>query len=111
MSVDLSRSLSIAVRTGKVILGFKETLDFVRGGKAKLVVVAKNIPADMRAKLERIASLAKTPIVEFNGSSLDLGAVCDKPYTVTALAIRDPGDSDILRLAGSTTSKRRRKGS
>ena len=106
MSVDLSRSLTIAVKTGKVILGFKETLDFLRSGKAKLVVVAKNIPGDMRAKLERIAGLAKTPIVEFEGSSIDLGAICDKPYTVSALAVRDPGDSDILRLTG--TRKRRK---
>jgi len=31
--------------------------------------------------------------------SIDLGAVCGKPFMVSALAIREPGDSDILKLA------------
>jgi large subunit ribosomal protein L30e len=106
VSVDFSKSLTIAIKTGKVILGFKETLDFLRSGKAKLVVVAKNLPADMKVKLEQIANLAKTPMVEFEGSSIDLGAVCDKPYTVSTLTIRDPGDSDILKFIG--TRKRRK---
>jgi hypothetical protein len=29
---------------------------------------------------------------------LDLAAVCGKPFNVSALSIREPGDSDILKL-------------
>jgi len=97
------------VRTGKVTLGLKETLEALRGGKAKLVVVAGNLPPEHRKKLESLAKLAGVPILDSKLTSLDLGAACGKPYTVSALAIRDPGDSGILAL--SPAKKRgRRKG-
>jgi large subunit ribosomal protein L30e len=34
----------------------------------------------------------------YKGSSLDLAAVCGKPFTVSALSIREPGDSEVLKL-------------
>ncbi|MHC1586460.1 MAG: 50S ribosomal protein L30e [Candidatus Hecatellaceae archaeon] len=108
MSSSLSRSLTIAIRTGKVILGYKETLEALRAGKAKLVVVARNIPEEFKSKINKIAKLAKIPVVEFEASSLDLGAVCGKPYTVSALAIRDPGDSDILNFGKAGRRRRTR---
>ena len=105
MSSSLAKALSIAIRTGKVTLGYKETLETIQGGKAKLVLIAKNTPEKLRSRLEQLAKLAKIPILEFEASSLDLGAVCGKPYTVTALAIRDPGDSDILKFKKSGRSR------
>jgi hypothetical protein len=32
---------------------------------------------------------------------LDLAAVCGKPFTISALSIREPGDSEILELTES----------
>jgi hypothetical protein len=29
---------------------------------------------------------------------MDLAAACGKPFTVSALSIREPGDSEILKL-------------
>ncbi|KYH38371.1 MAG: hypothetical protein AYL30_004980 [Candidatus Hecatellales archaeon B24] len=107
MSSSLAKSLSIAVRTGKVTVGFKETLETLRSGKAKLVIVSGNLPAGFRSKLESMAKLSGTPILDFKVSSVDLGAACGKPYTVSALAIRDPGDSDILSLTSASKRKRR----
>jgi large subunit ribosomal protein L30e len=34
----------------------------------------------------------------YNGTSLDLGAVCGKPFEVSALSIKEPGDSNILKI-------------
>ena len=109
MSSSLAKSIAIAIRTGKASLGYKEALDAVRAGKAKLLVVAGNLPEEMRGKLVQAARFTETPILEFEASSLDLGVVCGKPYTVSALAIRDPGDSDILNLAAVKPAGRRRK--
>ncbi|RLI30410.1 MAG: 50S ribosomal protein L30e [Candidatus Hecatellales archaeon] len=106
---SLAKALTIAVRTGKVTFGFKETLEALRSGKAKIVVVAKNIPKELREKLDRTAKLAGIPLLEFESSSLDLGSLCGKPYTVTALAVRDPGDSDILNLGKAERKKAKRR--
>jgi large subunit ribosomal protein L30e len=37
-------------------------------------------------------------LMTYRGTSLDLAAVCGKPFSVSALSIREPGDSEILKL-------------
>lgn len=106
MSSNLAKALSIAIRTGKITLGYKKTLETLRSGKAKLVVVAGSIPEEFKVKLEALARLTGTPILNSGVSSLDLGAACGKPFTVSALAVRDPGDSDILSFVKPGRKKR-----
>ncbi|MEM4444604.1 MAG: ribosomal L7Ae/L30e/S12e/Gadd45 family protein [Thermofilum sp.] len=59
---------------------------------------------ELRARLEewvekRYASIAKIPVLVFEGSSRELGSVCRKPFMVSALAVLDPGESTILQMA------------
>jgi len=97
---ELAKAISMAVRTGKVLLGSKSTIKAAKLGKAKVIVVAENCPADIRADIEYYARLSGVPVIEFKGSSWDLGLVCGKPFMVAALAIRDPGLSKIMELVG-----------
>jgi len=96
---DLDKALAIAVKTGKVSLGTNSTLKSVSTGKVRLVVVASNCPKKVREDLEYYSKLSKIPIIPYSGTGLELGRVCGKPFLVSALAIRDPGDSDILSIA------------
>lgn len=97
---ELAKAINMAVRTGKVLLGSRSTIKAAKLGKAKLIVVAENCPAHIRSDIEYYARLSGIPVVEFKGSSWDLGQVCGKPFMVAALAIRDPGLSKIMELAG-----------
>lgn len=97
--MDVVREIQTALRTGKVMLGSKQTLKMVMSGRAKLVIIASNVPERTRRDLARYCKLSKTPIYEFPGTSWDLGAVCNKPFMVAAMAVLDPGDSSILELA------------
>jgi large subunit ribosomal protein L30e len=94
---DLQKSISLAVKTGKVTFGYKETLEAVRGGKAKLIIAARNLPAEKRRELQSFSKISDTPLLQYEGSSISLGTVCGKPFTVSIMAVRDPGDSDILK--------------
>lgn len=100
-SMDINKAIQIAVKTGKVLFGFKESLEALRGGRVKLIVVAKNIPKEREKTIHQCAKISKTPILQYNGSSLGLGSICEKPFPVSVLAIRDPGDSEILRMVKS----------
>ncbi len=97
--IDVNKAIFAAIKTGKVTLGSKQTLEAVRTGKAKLIVIASNCPSDIRKNIEHYAKLSRIPMYVHNSSSIDLGIACRKPFTVTAMAIRDAGDSEILRLA------------
>ncbi|MEM0042424.1 MAG: 50S ribosomal protein L30e [Thermofilaceae archaeon] len=94
--MDIVREIQTALRTGKVVIGSKETLSAITSGRAKLVIVASNIPGQIRRDVEKYCKLSGTPLYEFPGTSWDLGAVCNKPFVVAAMAILDPGESNIL---------------
>ena len=46
--------------------------------------------------VEYYANLSEIPSLVYDGTSVDLGSVCGKPFTVATLIVNDPGDSTIL---------------
>ncbi len=96
--IDVDKAISTAVKTGKVSFGSNSAIQSAKTGKAKVIIVASNCPAEIRSDLEYYCKLSNVPLVVYKGSSTDLAAVCGKPFLVSALTIREPGDSEILRL-------------
>jgi len=96
--VSLDQSLSIAVKTGKVLFGANSTIKNVIAGKVRLAIVASNCPDEIRRTLEKYCKLSEIPLIVYPRNNMELGRVCGKPFSISALAIRDPGDSDILKM-------------
>jgi len=96
--IDVDKAISTAVKTGKVSLGASSAVQSAQTGKAKLIILASNCPKSVRGDVEYYSKLSKVPLIIYKGSSLDLAAVCGKPFSVSALSIREPGDSEILKL-------------
>jgi large subunit ribosomal protein L30e len=90
--MDMHKSLRLVVQTGKVHYGLRQARRDVKDKKAKVVVVPQNVREDVLKELKG----ASAPLVKFEGSSFDLGAVCGKPFSVGALTVLDVGDSDIM---------------
>merc|ERR1712215_97327 len=89
--------LALVMKSGKYVLGYKQTLKTLRQGKAKLVIVANNIPPLRKSEIEYYAMLAKTGVHHYTGNNIELGTACGKYFRVSVLSITDPGDSDIIR--------------
>jgi large subunit ribosomal protein L30e len=96
--VDLNKSVLIAARTGKVVLGSEKTIDAVVNGRGKLILVSQDCLKEKKERIANCAELSGLKVYSYPGSSFDLGEACGKPFAVAALVIREPGDSDILRL-------------
>jgi large subunit ribosomal protein L30e len=96
--IDKDKAISTAVKTGKVSFGSNSAIQSAKTGKAKIIIVASNCPDEIRRDLEYYCRLSNVPLITYKGSSTDLAAVCGKPFLVSALTIREPGDSEILRL-------------
>lgn len=97
--MDLNKQISMAVKTGKVELGCKEATDAAKTGKARLIVISSNCPEPLRSNIVYNAKLSEVPVYVYSGTSMDLGVACEKPFLVTALTVKEPGDSEILKLA------------
>ena len=88
----------MAVKTGKVGFGSKDAITSTGFARAKMIILAKNIREAERDEILHNAGQSEIPVYVFPGSSLDLGAVCEKPFPVSAIVVREPGDSDVLKL-------------
>ena len=97
--IDVNKQLQIAVRSGKIALGVKDALDAARFAKGKLLIIASNCPAQDRQNIVQYAKQSGVPIFDYPGTSVDLGAACLKRFVVAALTVKEPGDSEILKLA------------
>lgn len=100
--IDVNKAIATTVKTGKVLFGVNNAVRNAKTGKAKLIIVASNCPQKTRGDIEYYCKLSNIPVVIYNGTSIDLGVVCRKPFTVSALTVREPGDSDILKLTEAT---------
>uniref|UniRef100_A0A8C6S786 Large ribosomal subunit protein eL30 n=2 Tax=Gobiidae TaxID=8220 RepID=A0A8C6S786_9GOBI len=94
---SINSRLQLVMKSGKYVLGYKQSQKMIRQGKAKLVILANNCPALRKSEIEYYAMLAKTGVHHYSGNNIELGTACGKYYRVCTLAIIDPGDSDIIR--------------
>ncbi|XP_043921568.1 60S ribosomal protein L30 [Protopterus annectens] len=103
---SINSRLQLVMKSGKYVLGYKQTLKMIRQGKAKLVILANNCPALRKSEIEYYAMLAKTGVHHYSGNNIELGTACGKYYRVCTLAIIDPGDSDIIRSMPEQTGEK-----
>jgi large subunit ribosomal protein L30e len=97
--IDVNKAIATTAKTGKVLFGASSALKSAKTRKAKLIIVASNCPKNIREDIEYYCKLSNVPVSIYKGNSLDLGAVCGKPFEVSALTVKEPGDSDILKIA------------
>jgi len=100
--IDVDKAIATTVKTGKVLFGANNALKSGKLSRAKLILMASNCPRNIMEDITHYANLSGVPVVIYKGSSIDLGVACGKPFMVSALSIREPGDSDILKLIKET---------
>ena len=92
--MDLNKALRLAIDTGKVHLGSKQSSRDADSGNAKLIILASNCPEET----VNFVKGGKTPVHSFSGNNSALGAACGKPFPISVVAILDGGKSDVLTL-------------
>jgi large subunit ribosomal protein L30e len=95
--IDMDKAIASAVKTGKVSFGTNVAVQSAKTGKAKMIVLASNCPKDIKEDIEHYSKLSGIPVISYKGASMDLAQVCKKPFIISALTVREPGDSEILK--------------
>ncbi|HIH22223.1 TPA: 50S ribosomal protein L30e [Candidatus Micrarchaeota archaeon] len=93
----VSRAIRLAVESGKVGFGSNEAMK--KGATSLAFVLAGNSPASVKSGITYISSSKGVPIINFAGSSIELGSVCGKPYPVSVLSVYEQGSSNIVEIA------------
>jgi large subunit ribosomal protein L30e len=95
--IDIDKAIASAVKTGKVSFGANSALLNAKTGKAKMIVLAANCPKNIKNDIEYYGKISKVPVLNYKGASMDLANICSKLFIISALSIREPGDSEILK--------------
>jgi large subunit ribosomal protein L30e len=94
---DLANDIRLAVDSGKTALGLNTVIESIKDSSAKLVIVAQKNKESTLLDVVHIAGIAGIKILKFDGNPVELGAVCGKPFSVSTLAVIEPGNSNILK--------------
>jgi large subunit ribosomal protein L30e len=100
--INIDKAIALAVKTGKVSFGANSALQNAKTGKAKMILLASNCPKDIKNDIEHYGKISKIPVITYKGTSMDLAEVAGKLFIISALSIRESGDSDILKVIETT---------
>ena len=85
--MNLTEKIQEAIKNKKVVIGFKESVKFIKLNKPELIVISRNAPDSMKKEIEYLAKLDGIRI-ETVENSKELGIICGKPFPVTTLVIK-----------------------
>ncbi len=93
--MDIIAAIKRILKTGKVEYGKNKTINNILTGKAKAVIITSNTPKEAKEDIKNYANQAGVTLIEFPGTSLELGEVCGKPFLVSSLTVLNEGDVDL----------------
>jgi large subunit ribosomal protein L30e len=96
--IDINKAITTTAKTGRIQIGASNALKSAKAKKAKMILFASNCPSTIQADIEEHCKVAEIPVCVFKGESTDLGALCGKPFAICVLTVKDPGDSQILKI-------------
>lgn len=108
--IDIAKAIATAVKTGKVSFGANSAIQSAKNGKAKMIVLASNCPKQIKEQIDYYGGISKIPIITYQGDTMDMAAVCNKLFVISALTIRETGDSEILRIINTETAGKKTGG-
>jgi large subunit ribosomal protein L30e len=89
----LDKVIKDNINSNKYKSGAREVIQSVRN--SKLIIVSKSLTSSARSQLEEKARDSNVPIYYFDGNSVKLGKLCNKPFRITAIALKAGTEREI----------------
>ena len=85
MAKLLEKAIKDVIKKRKPTLGTKQIMHSME--TSKLIVISKSIPIETAKKVEKNAKNHNVPILNFQGSSVELGKICGLQFRVSAISL------------------------
>jgi large subunit ribosomal protein L30e len=99
---SLDKIIKEALSANKCKIGTRDVMKSLKG--SKLIVLSISVPTAIKSRIVNEASAASTPYIIFNGSSLSLGRVCNKPFRVSAISLKMGDTNEIQSILSARQS-------
>jgi large subunit ribosomal protein L30e len=93
---SLEKIIKEALDANKCKIGTRDVLKSLKG--SKLIVLSQSIPSTIKSKIVSDASAASIPYMIYEGSSVSLGRICNKPFRVSAISLKIGDVNDIQTI-------------
>jgi large subunit ribosomal protein L30e len=104
MVKTLEKIVKNAIAENKYKSGTKEVLQSMRG--SKLIIMSKSLGLNVRLKLENQAKSSNIPIYSFQGNSVQLGKLCNKPFRISIISLKSGGDEEISSIISNQSKEK-----
>ncbi|PIU21731.1 MAG: 50S ribosomal protein L30e [Candidatus Diapherotrites archaeon CG08_land_8_20_14_0_20_34_12] len=101
MKIDVKKEIRRAVDTGKVVYGEKVSKKTIMNDLGKLIIATRNMKPEEKEEVKHLANLAKMDYYEFEGTSMELGTLCGKPFGISLMVVKDMGKSKLNQVTES----------
>jgi len=102
MAKAIEKVVKDAVSAHKYKSGTKEVLQSIKG--SKLIILSNSLDSKNRLHLEELAKSSSVPLYQFNGNSLQLGKLCNKPFS-SVIALKSGTDAAINSIFSDKEKK------
>lgn len=85
--MEIINKVKEEMQKGNVIYGFRKCLKYLKLNEPKYVIIANNIPENMKKDIIDAVD-DKSKIVETNLSSIELGRSLGKPFSISVIVIK-----------------------
>ena len=92
----LEKLIRDAIEDGKCTFGTKEAVSTVKN--SKLIVLSHSIPEKTLEKIQEVSKSSKVQIVNYDGSSVELGRLCGTQFRISALSLKTLSDTNLKAL-------------
>ncbi|MGC8993393.1 MAG: ribosomal L7Ae/L30e/S12e/Gadd45 family protein [Candidatus Aenigmatarchaeota archaeon] len=82
--MEIVEKIKKALKENRAILGYRESLKYIRNNKVEEVILANNAPE----RIKKIILNSNVKVEIFDKGSKELGTICGKPYPITTIAIK-----------------------
>jgi large subunit ribosomal protein L30e len=100
----LNKVIKDLVTPGKYKCGLKEVLPSIKG--SKLLILSKSVPSLARSEIEEKSKDSMVPIYYYEGNSVQLGKLCNKPFRVSVIALRTGTEEDISQILSAQENQK-----
>jgi large subunit ribosomal protein L30e len=99
---SLDKIIKEALSAKKCKIGTKDVLKSLKG--SKLIILSLSVPSTIRSRIMNEASATSTPYIIYNGSSLSLGRICNKPFRISAISLKTGDVNEIKEILNAYQS-------
>jgi len=90
---NLEKRIKEAISSNKCKIGTRQVMGSIKG--SKLIVISNSLMAGNKSKILEEAKSAQVPTLLYEGNSVQLGRLCNKPFRISALSLKIGKDNEI----------------